>query len=189
VRQLLLSAGLLAPLALDTFVLAAALGAAGLEGRGRVRVAVVFTGFEAGMPIIGMLAGRVIGGFLGRWAGYGGIVFLVIAGILLLRPGEREGGEARRLSLLAHAQGLAVLDLGLSISVDELSLGLGAGLIGLPLVATVAWIAVQALAATLVGLRVGSRLKEEVRERAEWLAGAMLILVAVLLLALRLHPL
>jgi putative Mn2+ efflux pump MntP len=186
VRQLLIAAGLLLPLGLDTFALAAALGIAGLEKSDRLRVTLVFTAFEAGMPIAGMLIGRVAGAFVGTWAGYGGIAFLILAGLLLLRPGQNETDEAGRLRLLAHARGLAILDLGISISVDELTVGLSAGLLGISIVLTVLWVAVQAFVATQVGLRLGGRLGEEVRERAEWLAGVALILVALVLLALRL---
>jgi putative Mn2+ efflux pump MntP len=186
VRQLLIAAGLLLPLGLDTFALAAALGMAGLEKRDRLRVTLVFTAFEAGMPIAGMLIGRVAGAILGTWAGYGGIAFLFVAGLLLLRPGHDESEETGRLRLLAHARGLAILDLGLSISVDELTVGLSAGLLGISIVLTVAWIAVQAFVATQVGLRLGGRLGEEVRDRAEWVAGVALILVAIALLVLRL---
>src|SRR5438105_13605845 len=102
VRRLLISAGLLLPLALDTFALAAALGLAGLERRDRLRVALVFTVFEAGMPIAGVLVGRAAGSFIGGWAGYGGIAFLLVAGFLLLRPGQGEDDERRRLRLLAR---------------------------------------------------------------------------------------
>jgi len=186
VRQLLIAAGLLLPLGLDTFVLGAALGVAGLERRDRLRVTLVFTAFEAGMPIAGMLAGRAAGAFLGTWAGYGGIAFLLVAGLLLLRPRQDESNEAGRLRLLAHARGLAILDLGLSISVDELTVGLSAGLLGLSIVLAVVWIAVQAFVATQIGLRLGDRLGEEVRERAEWVAGLALILVAIVLLVVRL---
>ena len=185
-RQLLLSAGLLLPLALDTFALAAALGVAGLEGRDRLRVALIFTVFEGGMPIVGLLVGRVAGSLIGAWAGYGGILFLFVAGFLLLRPSAKEGDEERRLRLLAHARGLAIFDLGLSISVDELTVGLSAGLLGLSIAVTVIWIAVQAFAAAQLGLRLGSRLSEEIRERSEQAAGVALILVALVLLALKL---
>jgi putative Mn2+ efflux pump MntP len=132
------------------------------------------------------LIGRAAGSFLGTWAGYGGIAFLLLAGLLLLRPGQDESDESGRLRLLAHARGLAILDLGLSISVDELTVGLSAGLLGLSIVLTVLWVAVQAFVATQLGLRLGGRLGEEVRERAEWLAGVALILVALVLLGLRL---
>ena len=185
-RQLLIAAGLLLPLALDTFALAAALGVAGLDRQDRLRVALVFTVFEAGMPIAGILVGRVDGNLIGAWAGYGGILFLLLAGLLLLRPDRRGDGDENRLRLLAHARGLAIIDLGLSISVDELTVGLSAGLLGLPIALTVIWIAIQAFVAAQVGLRFGARLGEEVRERSEQAAGVALILVAVVLLVLKL---
>jgi putative Mn2+ efflux pump MntP len=185
VRQLLITAGLLLPLALDTFALAAALGVAGLEKRDRLRVTLVFTVFEAGMPIAGILVGRVAGSLIGAWAGYAGILFLFIAGLLLLRPNKDEKDEERRLKLLAHARGLAILDLGLSISVDELTVGLSAGLLGIPIALAVIWIAIQAFAAAQLGLRFGGRVGEGLRERSERAAGVALILVAVVLLLLK----
>jgi putative Mn2+ efflux pump MntP len=188
-RPLLITAGLLLPLALDTFALAAALGMAGLEKRDRLRVTLVFTAFEAGMPIVGMLIGRGVGALIGQWAGYGGILFLVIAGVLLLRPDKDEDGESKRLGLLAHARGLAIMDLGLSISVDELTIGLSAGLLGLSIALTVIWIGVQAFLAAQLGLRFGSRLGEEARERSEKVAGVALIVVAAILLVLKLAKL
>jgi manganese efflux pump family protein len=185
-QQLVLTAGLLLPLGLDTFALGAALGVAGLDARHRLRVSLVFTLFEAGMPIAGMLVGRVIGGLLGAWAGYGGIALLLLAGFLLLRPQQDESDLEDRLTLLARARGLAIIDLGLSISVDELTVGVSAGLLAIPLAVAVLWIAVQAFVAAQVGLRLGGRLSEALRERSERVAGAALIAVALVLLALRL---
>ena len=184
-RDLLIAAGLLLPLALDTFAMAAALGMAGLEARDRLRVALIFTAFEAGMPIAGMLIGRAAGAFFGAWAGYGAIAFLLLAGVLLLRPGKDEADETRKLRLLSHARGFAIIDLGLSISVDELTIGLSAGLLGFSIVLTVMWIGVQAFVATQIGLRLGNRIGDEFRERAEWVAGVALIVVALILLVLR----
>ncbi len=184
--QLLVTAGLLLPLALDTFALAAALGLAGLEQKDRLRMALVFTVFEAGMPIVGILAGHFVGGLIGAWAGWGGILLLIVAGVLLLRAGKDEDDEERRLKLLAHARGLAIIDLGLSISLDELTIGLSAGLLGLSIAVTVIWIAVQAFAAAQLGLRFGARVGDALRERSEQAAGVALIAVALILLALKL---
>lgn len=177
------------PLGVDTFALAAALGVAGLERRERLRISLVFTAFEAGMPIAGLLLGRAAGGLLGEWAGYGAILLILVAGILMLRSGRDEGGEKRRLGLLAHARGLAIVNLGLGISADELTVGLSAGLLGLSILVTVLWVGLQAFVATQVGLRLGDRVAETARERAEWLAGAALILTAVVLLVLRIATL
>jgi manganese efflux pump family protein len=185
-RQLLITAGLLLPLGLDTFALSAALGVAGLTKKNRLRVSLTFTVFEAGMPILGMLLGQAIGKVVGSWAGYGGILFLGIAGALLLRPGQEEDAEGPRLKLLAQARGLAVIDLGLSISVDELTVGFSAGLLAIPIALAVIWIAIQAFLVAQVGMRFGDRVGEELRERSEQAAGVALIAVALILLALKL---
>ena len=185
-RQLALTAALLLPLGLDTFALAAALGLAGLRREDRLRVALVFTAFEAGMPVAGMLLGRAAGSLAGEWAGYGAVALLLLTGVLLLRPGGDDDGDERRLRLLAHARGLSILTLGLSISVDELTVGLSAGLLGLSLAVTVVWVTIQAFVAAQVGLRLGARLGERLRERSERLAGLAFIAVALLLLALKL---
>ena len=176
---------LLLPLALDTFVLGAALGLSGLDRRDTLRVSLILAAFEATMPVVGFLAGLGVGRLLGSVAGYAGIAFLVVAGLLLLV--ERDGDErtARRLKLLAKVRGFAIVDLGLSISADELSLGLSVGLLGLPLAVVVPWIALQGFVAGQVGIRLGSKLSEALRESAERLAGVALIVTAAVLLILR----
>lgn len=184
--QLFVTAALLLPLALDTFALAAALGVAGVGARDRIRVTAVFTAFEAVMPLIGLLIGSAADRVIGQWAAYGGIAFVALAGVLLIRSGRNEDKEQRQLNLLTHTRGIAVLGLGVSISVDELAIGISAGLLGIPLAAAIPWIAVQTVVVAQVGLRLGARLSDTVRERAEWLAGLALILVAGVLLVLRL---
>jgi len=148
----------------------------------------VFTAFEAGMPIVGILAGRALGELMGPRAEYGAIFFLLGAGALLLWPRGDEDREERRLGLLARSRGIAVLGLGLGISLDELTIGLSAGLVGLPIAITVAWIALQAFAAAQIGIRLGARIGDRFRERAQWLAGVTLVVVAVILLVLKLYP-
>jgi putative Mn2+ efflux pump MntP len=187
-REVLISAGLILPLALDTFAVAAALGIAGLPSSERTRISIVFAAFEAAMPIVGLLVGRAAGRLIGAWAGYAAIAALVIAAVLLLRGDGGDDAEKKNLRLLGQARGLAVLGLGASISIDELTIGLSAGLLGLPILVAIAWIAVQAFIATQVGLRVGSLLSEVVRERVERLAGVVLLGVAAALAVDMLRP-
>jgi putative Mn2+ efflux pump MntP len=137
------------------------------------------------MPILGAVVGAGVGAVIGRFAGWTAIAVLVIAGVLMLRPGDEEKEETR-LKLLARAQGLAIVDLGIAISVDELAVGFSLGLVGLSLPVAVVWIAIQAFIAAQLGLRLGTRVGEELRERAEQLAGVVLIAMAVVLLGLKL---
>jgi manganese efflux pump family protein len=181
----LLFALLVVPLAVDTFVLGAALGISGLPRSERLRVSLILAGFEAGMPIVGFLAGAGIGRVLGAVAGYTAILVLGIAGLLIHLQRDGEDGDERRLKLLARARGFAIVDLGLGISVDELGIGVSAGLLGLSLVLAVPWIAVQGFVASQAGIRLGSRLSEALHESAERAVGVALIATALLLPALR----
>ena len=179
--RVLTVAALILPLAIDTFVLGTALGAAGLMKRARLRTSLILTSFEAGMPVVGFLVGAAIGGVIGRWADYFAAAVLAVAGAWMLRSDDDENGEEQRsVRLLESAHGWAIVVLGLSISLDELAIGFGVGLLRLPLLLLVGLIAVQAFLAAQIGLRLGSHLAERARQAAGRLAGALLVLAAVL---------
>jgi manganese efflux pump family protein len=177
---------LLVPLALDTFVLSAALGLSGLPRRLRLRTSLILAAFEAGMPLVGVAIGRGLGEAIGHFAGYTAAIVIGLAGVLLLRSGDDEDKEQARVRLLAHAQGLAIIDLGISISLDELAIGLSLGLLQLPVPFALLFIGVQAFAAAQLGLWLGGKLNEGLREGAERLAGLVLILTAIALITLKL---
>jgi putative Mn2+ efflux pump MntP len=71
--------------------------------------------------------------------------------------------------------------LGISISLDELAIGFTIGLLHLSLWLAVILIGVQAFLFAQAGLRLGTRLNETLRERAEQLAGFALLALAALL--------
>ena len=173
--------GLVLPLCLDTFAVAAALGMRGLSGRQRLRFGALFAAFEGGMPLAGLLAGSLLGRSLGSAADYVAIAALAALGIYLLTSSEED--EERRVGRLLRASGTAVLALGLSISLDELAMGFVLGLAGVPILPAVALIAVQAFAASQLGFAAGRRIGERVREGAERLAALALLALAALLLA------
>jgi len=159
---------------------------AGLPERDRLRVSLLLTAFEAGMPVAGLLLGGLAGGFLGGVADYAAIALLAGLGIWILRPGDEEQEEAQ-LRSLGRATGVAAIGLGLSISLDELALGVSLGLLHLPVAPAIVLIGLQALVASQLGLRLGSRISERNRERSEKAAGVILLLLAVFLLVVHLR--
>ncbi|MEP6751929.1 MAG: manganese efflux pump [Candidatus Dormiibacterota bacterium] len=181
--RILTIAALILPLAIDTFVLGTALGAAGIAQRDRLRTSLVLTAFEAGMPVIGFLAGAGLGIAVGGWANYAAAGVLAAVGVLMLRAGEAEENEEQKLRLLESARGWAVVVLGLGISVDELAIGFGVGLLRLPFLLLIVLIALQAFLAAQLGMRLGSRLAENVRGAAGRIAGVVLIVAALLVVA------
>lgn len=173
-------AGLVLPLSLDTLAVSAAIGATGIDRRERLRLVAVLALFEALMPLAGLAVGTAVGQRLGddgEWVAIG--LLVAVGGWMLLERDEFDEGAA------APARGLALIGLGLAVSLDELAIGLVIGLVGLPVVLVVALIAVQAVVASLAGTALGRRLGEAAGELGERLAGAMLLVVAVVLLGLR----
>jgi len=173
--------GLIVPLGLDTFAVAAALGISGLKPADRTRVTLLFTVFEMGMPLVGFAGGSFLGSAVGTAADFIAIVVLIALGLFMLRP--RKDDDEERLSLLARTRGFAALGLGVSISLDELAIGFTLGLLRFPVLLIVILIGIQTFVLTQLGLRLGQRIGERVREGAERLAGVALTLLGVVLLS------
>ena len=172
---------LILPLGLDTFAVAAALGMVGVSRPRRLRISLLFTAFEAGMPLIGLALGVPLGHALGGAADYVAIGVLLAFGLYTLLTSEKN--EEERLGQLTQMHGLGALVLGVSISLDELAIGFTLGLLRLPAALVVALIALQTFIVTQLGLRLGSKLSEQLREGAERLAGAALTVLGIVLLA------
>jgi len=180
VLRILTIAGILLPLTIDTFVLGTALGAAGIRKQDRLRTSLILTAFEAGMPLVGFLGGAAIGAAVGGWANYLAAAVLAVIGVLMLRSGDHDEDDEKKLRLLESARGWSIVVLGVGISVDELAVGFGIGLLRLPLLLLMVLIAVQAFLAAQLGMRLGSRLAENARQAAGRIAGILLLVAALL---------
>ena len=173
---------LVLPLSFDTFAVSAALGVAGLSRRERWRVSLVMAAFETVMPIVGFVAGGLVGRALGDVADYAAAAVLIGAGLLMLREDDdATTGEA----LARRVRGVATLGIGIAVSLDELAIGLAIGLLRLPPVLVALLIGAQALVASQLGIRLGARLGSGLRERAEQAAGVALMLLGAGIAVLR----
>ena len=167
------------PLGLDSFAVSAALGMRGLPPRARLRVSLIMSSFEMAMPVVGLLLGHALGHLVGGAADYVAIAVLALLGARMLLHEKEDDGE--KVGQLASGHGLVLLALGISISLDELAIGFTIGLLHLSLWLAVVLIGAQAFLFAQLGLRLGARLNETLRERAEQLAGLALLGLAVLL--------
>jgi putative Mn2+ efflux pump MntP len=172
------------PLGLDSFAAAAALGAEGaLSLRARLRIALLFTAFEGGMPLIGLAAGAMLAHAIGGVASYLAPAAIAGTGIWMVAHRDDDGSKTGRL---AAARGLAVIGLGISVSVDELAIGFSLGLTRLAVAPLIIVIAIQSFLASQLGLYVGTRLSERFREMIEHLAAIALVALGLFLLIERL---
>jgi len=172
---------LIVPMGLDTLAVALALGVAGLPERHRLRISLLFAGFETAMPLVGLALGVPLGRALGGAADILAAATLMAIGLYTLLGERAEEGEGL-LALTRHGF-FGAIALGVSISLDELAIGFSAGLLRLPVGLIAVLVGIQAFVVTQVGLRLGARVGEGVREAAERLAGlALTALGAALLL-------
>jgi putative Mn2+ efflux pump MntP len=113
------------PLGLDSFAVAAAIGAAqATTAWQRLRISLVFTVFEGGMPLIGLGLGSALAHGAGQVADYiAGRRAIGIGAWMLLSSDQDEEDKAARITT---SVGPALIGLGISISLDELGLATGA---------------------------------------------------------------
>jgi putative Mn2+ efflux pump MntP len=190
-------------LGLSNFAAAIGIGVSGVRGGTRVRMAVVFGLFEAGMPVIGLLLGRGVAEGIGqaaRWLGGAALIGFGAAGVIQAwrggggdRTAPEAGGAAPGGSGRAAPGGSGraapggpgraarswsmgrLLVSGLVLSGDNLAAGfaLGAYHVGLGVAATV--FGVVSVVMSLAGLELGARIGAAAGERAELVAGALLV--------------
>jgi putative Mn2+ efflux pump MntP len=169
------------PLGLDSFAVAAALGASQVTPAWqRLRISLVFVIFEGGMPLIGLALGSALARGIGHAADYlAAAAVICIGGWMLAADNDDEENKASRIMT---SRGLALAGLGISISLDELAIGFSLGLVRLPVSAVLVAIAVQAFLAAQLGLALGAKIAGRWRERAERAAGIALILLGAYLI-------
>jgi putative Mn2+ efflux pump MntP len=84
--------GLIIPLGIDTFAVSAALGMNKIPARKKIMISLFFTLFEAGMPVIGLLAGEPLHNLMGDRANLAAFVLLIIFGFYTLL--HKKSGES-----------------------------------------------------------------------------------------------
>ena len=164
------------PLGLDVLSVSTALGTLGLAGWARWRVPLVLASCQIGAMLIGLVLGAELAEEIGAPASYVGAgIFLALGTYLLL---DRDTSEAERVRKRISENVFGLIGLGISISPDELAAGFGLGLAHIPVAAGFVAIAVQGVAASQLGLFLGSRLGERFREAAGRLTAIGLVLIA-----------
>jgi putative Mn2+ efflux pump MntP len=170
-------------LGLDTLAVSLGLGLAGLPLHRWARVGLTFALCEGLMPVVGLLIGKRLGTSLGEVATYGAAAILVVIGGLEIREALVEDGDDDddddNIALPPDDRMRPLILTGLSVSLDELAVGLALGVLHVSLGPALVYIAVQAFVLTFVGLGIGRRLGKALGERAELAAGVVLALLGI----------
>jgi putative Mn2+ efflux pump MntP len=169
-------------LGLDNLAFAVGLGLAGLPRTRWLRVGVTFALFEGLMPLVGLLIGQTVSSTLGALAEYTAAIILIAIGGLAVREALGEDDDDAVPALTA-VEGPRLFWTGFTISLDELAVGFSLGVLNVAIGLALAYIAVQALAMTFLGLALGRRLGARLGSRAELASGLVLLLLGLGLLA------
>jgi manganese efflux pump family protein len=160
---------------LSNFAGAIGIGLSGIDGRTRLRVGLAFGLFEALMPIVGLLIGQAVAGYLGHMAKYIGGGILVATGAYTIWQGRRAETEQRAPAANIHS----LLVTAMALSIDNLVVGFALAIYRIPIVLAAVTMGVVSVALSLVGLELGHRLGSHVGSWSEEIGGAVLIGVGV----------
>ena len=200
-----MAALLLLAVALGLDNLAAAIGfGVGATGRIggaiRLRIAVVFGLFEAGMPVLGLVLGHGLADSIGaaaRWLGGAALIGFGVVGLVQARresgrsghsghSGDGDGDRARprERPQPSSAQPIGRLLLaGLVLSADNLAAGFALGAYQVDILAAAVVFGVVSVVMSLAGLELGARIGAAAGERSELIACVLLIVVGAVIAA------
>ncbi|MBO8129407.1 MAG: manganese efflux pump [Peptococcaceae bacterium] len=157
----------------DAFSLCLALGLAGITRRQGLLLVLVILVMHIVMPVIGWWAGEWLGSIAGRWAALIGAVVLVYLGLKMTVYSLREGQETVDISSVASYGGILLV--GVSVSMDALSVGFSLGATGAALFMTALVFGIVAGTMTALALVIGRQVGIWVGQRAQLVGGLILV--------------
>ncbi len=177
-----------ASVGLSNLAAAIGIGFGGVTARTRIRVAVVFGVFEAGMPIVGLVVGAGVASGIGHAARWIGAVVLIIIGLVtvlqaLRQPAEPKGGTSDPDSPhRTDSLGRLIIS-AFALSLDNLAAGFALGTMHVGVAEGAIVIGAVSVVMSLAGLELGGRIGAAAGRRGEQIGGAILVGVGVAIAA------
>ncbi len=182
-------------LGMDAFSLSMGMGLQGVTRKYEVKFIVIVAVLHVIMPLLGLSLGLAVGKLLGVWAACIGALILAYIGIDFLRKGY---GEIKTQTY-SFKDGLTALQpdkkpdsddwwtiilLGVSVSMDALTVGFSLGTLRMPIIVTVVIMGLMAGAMTLLGFIGGRVFSRIVGSYAQIMGGIILLVLAIKLVIL-----
>lgn len=158
-------------LALDVFAVSVGVGMRGVPAAVKWRIGISFALAEIVMNLIGAGLGSVAGRLIGSVAGYLGFIALLGLGIYMVWESRRESSQSNPIDM---TRGYGLFIASMSISLDSLGIGFSILYIGVPIVTSLAVIALASVSSTFLGITLGRALGRRAEEGAEFWAGIIL---------------
>jgi putative Mn2+ efflux pump MntP len=177
-----------ASVGLSNLAAAIGIGFGGVTAQTRVRVALTFGVFEAGMPIVGLVIGAGVAsgiGHLARWIGAAVLIGIgAVTVIQAWRQPAEAGGDAPGPGQPHHTDSLGRLIISaFALSLDNLAAGFALGTMHVGVAEGAIVIGVVSVVLSLAGLELGGRIGAGAGRRGEQIGGAILVGVGVALAA------
>ena len=162
-----------------------------ISGATRLRIAVVFGLFEAGMPVLGLVLGHGLADSIGeaaRWLGGAALIAFGVAGLIQARreaghPGHEDGERAQPPQPSSVQPIGRLLLAGLVLSGDNLAAGFALGAYQVGIAAAAVVFGAVSVVMSLAGLELGARIGAAAGERSELIACVLLIVVGAVIAA------
>ena len=177
-----------ASVGLSNLAAAIGIGFGGVTARTRIRVAVIFGVFEAGMPIVGLVVGAGVASGIGHAARWIGAGVLIAIGVVTVIQAWRQPAEVvcgtRPPGRPHHTDNLGRLIISaFALSLDNLAAGFALGTMHVGVAEGAIVIGVVSVVLSLAGLELGGRIGAAAGRRGEQIGGAILVAVGVALAA------
>ena len=162
---------------LSNFGGAVGLGILPLSRRHRLEILIAFTSMEVLMPALGLVVGGRVSGAVGARANLfaGGVLILI--GLYTLFETRK---ETRDLEVPVKRRTMILLAVALSL--DNLVVGFGLGLLNAPVLVAAGFMGASSLILTVVGLELGRRIGKRLGDRSELFSGVVLVLAGAFVL-------
>jgi putative Mn2+ efflux pump MntP len=169
---------------LGNFAASIGIGVSGVSARTRLRVAVIFGVFEAGMPVAGLALGQSLAASLGlaaRWLGAAALI--MVGAVSLVQTWRQRGPDSAEDRPARSWRTGRVLVSGLALSGDNLAVGFVLGAYHTGLVQAAIVFGVVSVTMSLAGLELGARISAATGDRSELISAALLIAVGTAIAA------
>ena len=176
-----------ASVGLSNLAAAIGIGFGGVTARTRIRVALVFGVFEAGMPIVGLVVGAGVASGIGhaaRWIGAGVLIVIGVVTVIQALRQPPEPGRGAPPDSTHHTDNLGRLIISaFALSLDNLAAGFALGTMHVGVAEGAIVIGAVSVVMSLAGLELGGRIGAAAGRRGEQIGGTILVGVGVALAA------
>ncbi len=157
-------------LGMDAFSVALGMGMLGLRLKQILNIGVTVGVFHVLMPLLGIVAGKMLSTYFDMIATFigGGLLFIIGLQMVVSAFKEEEGS-------MVKTTGWGLLFFAVSVSLDSFSAGLGLGMLGAQMVLTVVMMGVISMVLSWLGLLMGARFQHLIGSYGELLGGCILI--------------